>query len=128
VTSVEAICKAETQAHQGVLQGVEGMVERGELKPAARRLTRAGTALRAAVDRLAPLPRPTADRARLARWFGYAGSGSSLLHRIALALRQGERPEAQHLAAVLINETKRANATVVGFGFDYCRLNPGHFV
>jgi hypothetical protein len=127
VTAAEPVCKAETLAHQGVLRGVEEMVEEGRLRPAAARLRRAGAALRAAVERLAVLPRPPADRARLARWFGYAGGGSRLLGKMATALDGGDRRRAQRLAAVLIGETKRANATVVGFGFDYCRLNPARF-
>jgi hypothetical protein len=103
------------------------MVERGQLKAAARRLSRGSSALRAAVRRLAPLPRPPADRQRLARWLNHARNGAVLLHKIAFALRKGNRPKAQRFAATLLKEVKRANALVVAFGFRYCRLNPARF-
>ncbi len=127
VASVEPICKEETQTHRGVLEGVEGMVEAGRFEPAARRLRRAGVALREALRRIAPLPRPVADRARLARWFGYARNGSALMGEVATALEREDRSAAQRLAGTMLKETRRANATVVGFDFKYCRLNPAHF-
>ena len=128
VAAAEPICKQETLAHRGLLSGVEGMVERGQMRPAARRLLRAASALDATLKRLAPLPRPSADRARLARWLRHARKGSALLRQMGLGLKQGNRKGAERLAATLLRETKLANATVVGFDFDYCRLNPARFV
>jgi hypothetical protein len=128
VAATEPICKQETLANRGLLLGVEGMVERGEMRPASHRLLRAGSALDATLKRLAPLPRPAADRARLGRWLRYARRGSALLRQMGLALKRGDRHRSERLAAILLRETKRANATVVGFGFDYCRLNPARFV
>jgi hypothetical protein len=128
VAAAEPICKEETLAHRGTLRGIEGMVERGELRPAAHRLRRASTALRAVLRRLAGLPRPSADRARLTRWLKHASNGGALLRKMGASLERGDRPRAEHLATALLRETKRANATVVGFGFEYCRLNPARFV
>jgi hypothetical protein len=128
VAAVEPICKQEVDASEGTLQGVEGMVEAGRFQPAARRLRRAAAALREAVARVAPLPRPPADATRLARWLGHARHGGQLLGRVADALEREDRPRAQRLAGELLQETRRANATVVGFDFEYCRLNPARFV
>lgn len=110
-----------------MLRGVEGMVERGQMGLAAHRLIRASSALRGTLGRLAHLRRPVADRERLSLWFRHAGNGSALLRRMGTALRSGDRPQAEDLAATLLRETKRANASVVGFDFDYCRLNPARF-
>lgn len=125
---VEPICKAETQANQTVLRGVEGMVQRGELQQAAPRLQRAAAALGVAIGKLAKVPRPPADVERLDRWLRLARGGGELLGRMARKLREGERNEAQQLSTELLRQTKRANAAVVGFNFDYCRANPARFV
>lgn len=127
VAAAEPICKEETLAHRGVLAGVEGMVERGEIGAAARRLERASSALDGTLKRLARLSRPLADRARLARWLRHARKGSALLRQMGSSLERGERRRAEALAATLLRETKRANAAVAGFDFDYCRLNPARF-
>jgi hypothetical protein len=127
VNEVEPICKSETLAHKDVLRGVEGMVKRGQLKQAAPHVARAAAALRAATRKVAAVPRPPADAERLARWLGFAKTGSKLLNQLAGTLRRGERSEVQHLAKELLREAKRANAVVVGFDFDYCRVDPARF-
>jgi hypothetical protein len=128
VQQVEPICKAETQANRSVLRGVEEMIQQGKLQQAAPRLGRAAAALRAAVKELAKVPRPAADVDRLARWLQLAGGGGELLGQMARKLQQGDREEVQRLSAELLQQTKRANAAVVGFNFDYCRANPARFV
>jgi hypothetical protein len=127
VNEVEPICKAETLAHKDALQGVEGMVKRGELKRAAPHVARAAAAFRGATRRIAAVPRPPADAARLARWLGFAKTGGKLLDQLAADLRRDDRAAVQRLAKELLREAKRANAVVVGFDFDYCRVDPGRF-
>jgi len=124
VERVEPICEQETLAHGHLLQGVQGMVQRGESERAAPRLTRAAAALHAAVRRLAAVPQPPADAARLGRWLGYASRGEGLLRQMSAALRSGDRNQAQALAQQLLHDSRLANATVVGFRFDYCRVSP----
>jgi hypothetical protein len=128
VEEVEPICKSETLAHQTILHGVEELISHGKLKQAAPHLLRAGTALRKAVKKVAAVPRPPADVARLTRWLEFAKSGSKLLRKMGVTLQRGNRSKAQKLAKELLAETKRANATTVGFNFDYCRVNPARFV
>jgi hypothetical protein len=128
VRRVEPICESATRANGGVLAGVEGMVRHGELRRAAPRLQHAATALGATIDRLAPVPRPRADAPRLQRWLGLARGGEALLERMADKLRRDDPTGVQGLADDLLRQAKRANATVVGFDFDYCRVNPARFV
>ena len=128
VERVEPICKSETLANRTELKGVEGMVRRGKLRQAAPHVLSAAAALRGAIARISPVPRPPADAARLGRWLGFARAGHDLLQRLGVALRKGDRASAQLLARQLLRNTKRGNATVVTFDFDYCRVNPARFV
>ncbi len=128
VERVEPICKTESLAHRNELKGVEGMVRRGELRQAAPHVLRAAAALRGAIAKISPVPRPPADAARLGRWLGFARSGRDLLRQLGVALGKGDRGSTQRLARQLLKNTKRGNATVVTFDFDYCRVNPARFV
>lgn len=128
VEQVEPICKSATLAHRTVLKGVDGMVKRGKLKKAAPRFQRAAAALRATTRSLAAVPRPTADAARLGRWLNIAKAGGGLLTRISATLQRDDRTASERLAKQLLKKAKRANAEVVGFNFNYCRMNPARFV
>lgn len=128
VEAVEPICERATLANEDTLDGVEAMIRRGETRRPARRLQRAAAALAAAVKQLITVPRPPADVSRLARWLGYARSGEALLRDMAWAVSREKRSALQVMAERLLREVKRANATVVGFEFDYCRINPARFV
>jgi hypothetical protein len=104
------------------------MVRKGDLRRAAPRVMRAAAALGATVERLAAVPRPAADEARLDRWLGYGRAGEGLLRRIGHSLERDDRARVQGMADLALKEAKRANASVVGFGFVYCRLKVARFV
>jgi hypothetical protein len=127
VERVEPICEQATEANQGILRGVEQMVRNGKPEQAAGRFLRAADALESVIGRLAVVPRPAADKERLSRWLGHARRGAALLRRIGGLLRDDRRPQAERLATRLLSEAKRANAEVVGFNFNFCRLNPARF-
>jgi len=127
VERAETICRQATEANRGTLRGVEQMVRNGKPERAAGRFRRAATALEATIGRLAVVPRPAADRERLSRWLGHARQGAALLRRIGDLLQEDRRPPAERLATRLLRESKRANAEVVGFNFNFCRLNPARF-
>jgi ABC-type glutathione transport system ATPase component len=127
VEQVETICQARTQANKTVLHNVNDLMQRGQLKAAARRFKRAAVALKGAIKQVAQVPRPVADQARLAHWLRYGKEGDGLLRRIAKSLSEGERHRVQGMARRLLTTAKRGNAIVVGFGFKYCRLNPNRF-
>lgn len=125
---VEPICERGTQANETVLRGVDTMIREGKLKRAAARFKRAATALKVVVAKLAVVPRPASDASRLSKWLHYARGGEALLRRIGQLLGSGKRRQAEAMADRLLREIRRANATVIGFDFHYCRLQPGRFV
>jgi len=128
VERVEPICREATRANAKVLRGVEGEVRRGELTRAAPAILHAAAELEAVIGRLAPIPRPAADRSRLAEWLADARAGDRLLWKMGSSLRAGQKARVESMANELLREARRANATVVGFDFDYCRLDPARFV
>lgn len=128
VAQVEPICKKGTEANRGLLQGVEKMVAKGELRRASPRFSRAAAALGKARKQIALVPRPPADTPRLTRWLRLLKTQELLLRKMASALQQSRRSLVQNLAHRLLQGARRANNIVVGFDFKYCRLNPANFV
>lgn len=127
VPRAEAICHAATVHHQTALRGVAEMIRNHELSAAAARLRSASRALRQTISRLAAIPRPPADRQRLAQWFSYGQAGAGLLKRMARRLAGGSSAGVSAMANNLLRDVRRANATVVGFEFHYCRIDPANF-
>ncbi|MEX0973450.1 MAG: hypothetical protein WDZ46_09380 [Solirubrobacterales bacterium] len=127
VEEVEPICKAVTLANRSIFRGTEQMIRNGKLRKAAPRFPRAATAVDRAIRRMQAVPRPPRDRQRLARWLRQGRSGSALLRKVGVTLKKNRRGPLQGMAEELLLRTKRVNATVVGFDFEYCRLNPSRF-
>jgi hypothetical protein len=128
VERVEPICKSATQAHRSILQGIEKTVREGKTGVASVRFIRAADAFEEVVRKLAAVPRPPGDEARIERWLGHAKTGDKLLRKMARTLKKGKQSKAEAIAHELLQETKRGNAVVVGFDFESCRLNPARFV
>jgi hypothetical protein len=127
VAKVEPICKANVRANQRIFSGVRQEVRAGKLKLASRHFFRAAHAFARTVRKLAAVPRPSADTARLARWFRILGSEKTILERIGRALAAENRYKAGSSLAELTRNSYEANNTVVSFGFHYCRIEPSRF-
>lgn len=125
--AVEPICKANTEANQRIFKGVRAAVRHGKLRPAARRFSRAGKALKRALGELKAVPEPSADRSRLGRWFSHLGAEASLLQRTARELAGGRKSAAEALVIRLEHEASLANGVSAPFEFRYCRLEPSRF-
>ncbi len=69
---------------------------------------------------IAAIPRPSADRQRLAKWFGYLRQQERYLEKITAKLRADEPIQAQRLTARFIHNGNLANNVVLAFGFEYC--------
>ena len=128
VAKAEPICEANTRANERILHNVGREVKHGELKLAARALTRAFTALNRAYDQLAAVPQPAADSATLARWLNYVKKGAVLFQETARALRVGNKARASSEESKLTHNAVLANDTVVSFEFHYCHLEPSRFI
>jgi hypothetical protein len=117
VAQAEPICKTNVLANRRIFKGAKGQVKAGKLKPASKHFLRAATAFAKTIGQLEAVPRPTADEARLGKWFG-------LLRR---ALAAEDKHKADSYAVDLNHNSNLANNTVLGFGFNYCRIDPARF-
>jgi hypothetical protein len=125
--AVEPICRSDTKANERILAGVRKEVQKGQLKPAAAKFTNASTALKKALRELEAVPRPSADEARLARWFGYVRTEAELFASAGKKLKAGDKPAAEHIVSKLTQNANKANLQVLPFDFRYCRLEPARF-
>jgi hypothetical protein len=127
VAQAEPVCKANTEANQRIFKGAKDQVKEGKLKAASSHFAKAKQALAKTVTQLSALPEPTADEAKLTKWIGYLGVERDLLGKIGTALQHEDKPGAQQLSVRLNRNSNLANNTVLAFGFDYCRIDPGRF-
>lgn len=125
--AVEPICKANTEANERILAGVRQEVRDGKLGPAAARFGKAAKALKKTVGELKAVPRPPADRPRLARWLGQVSTEASLFEAIAAGLRKGQKVQAERIVGRLTTVANQANNMVLPFEFRYCRLESSRF-
>jgi hypothetical protein len=127
VTRAEPICKANTEANKRIFQGAKEQVKAEKLKAASTHFARATTAFNKTISQLEAIPQPTADAPKLGKWIGYLQVESSYLGKIGKALAQGNKAKAQTLSVRLNRNSNLANNTVLSFGFDYCKIDPGRF-
>lgn len=127
VARAEPICKVNVLANKRIFKGAKGQVKAGKLKPASQHFFRAATAFAKTIEQLAAVPQPSADEARLARWLDYLRTEAGIIREIGRALAAGDKHEASSHAVDLNANSNRANNTVLGFGFDYCRIEPARF-
>lgn len=120
VQRVDLICKKSEKTNSRILDGVTGLVKRGKLGPAARRVLSASRSFGGSVVEIAKVPRPTADSKKLTAWIGQLHAEKALLQNIGVALKHGKKGRANHLAVQLRNATRRAKNTVFSFEFHYC--------
>lgn len=128
VARLEPICKANTKANARILKGVKGQVKQGKLVPAGKRFIRASGALGRSVRQMAAVPKPSADTARLSKWFKYLTNEKRFLQLIGKSLKEGNKFKAQKLAVKLNRNNNQANNTVISFGFDECRIDSSRFI
>jgi hypothetical protein len=120
VDRLEAICKPDALATQRVMKGARADVRAERSAAAAGKFAKATSIFGGTVKRISGVPRPAADRARLAKWFTYLQRQDSYLRQITSQLRQGQAIKAQRLTARFIHNGNLANNVVLAFGFDYC--------
>ena len=127
VSRLESICKPDAEATARAVQGVRADVKAERLAVAAAKFAQAGRIFAGTVRAISPLPRPSADQAKLAKWFGYLGEEEHYLTKIAAALRAEHTIRSQRYTARFIHNGNLANNVVLAFGFDYCSFKPSRF-
>ena len=121
--SAEPICKASTKANEGILAGVRKEVKKGQLKTAAVKFGKASREQAQTLRELEALPQPSADEARLTKWFSYLKIEAELFSTAGKKLKAGDKPGAEHIFAKLTQNINKANLQVLPFSFNYCKLN-----
>jgi hypothetical protein len=124
---VEPICKTNVLANKRIFKGAKGEVKAGKLTLASKHFSRAATAFAKTIGQIEAVPRPTADEARLAKWLGYLRDEKNLIRKVGLALAADDKHKSESYSVDLNNNSSLANNTVLGFGFDYCRIDPSRF-
>jgi hypothetical protein len=121
--AAEPICKASAQANERILAGVRKEVQKGQLKAPAAKFAQASKEQARSLRELEALPRPTADEARLTKWFSYLKLEAELFATAGKKLKAGDKAGAQQVFKKLSLNVNKANNQVLPFGFNYCRLN-----
>ncbi|MGA8746213.1 MAG: hypothetical protein WB507_10155 [Solirubrobacterales bacterium] len=127
VKQLEAICTPGAEATRRVVKGVRANVQRGLLKTAAGQFARASQIFGGTVKRIGVVPRPSADKPTLAKWFIDLNLQESYLKKISGALRSGEKIRAQGYEARFIHYGNVGNNVVLEFEFHSCRFDPTRF-
>lgn len=120
VSRLEAICKPDAEATQRAMKGARADVRKERFPAAAGKFAEATTIFGATAKRIAAVPRPSADAAKLDKWFGYLSRQEAYLRQITAALREKQGIKAQRLTARFIHTGNLANNVVLAFGFKYC--------
>lgn len=127
VARVEPICKANTEANARIFKGAKEEVKAGELKRASARFTRATAAFEKTIEQLKAIPQPAADATKLGKWIGFLEVERSFLAKIGKALAAEQKSQAQVYLVRLTRNSTLANNAVLGFGFQYCQIDPSRF-
>jgi hypothetical protein len=124
---VEPICKRNVQANKRIFKGAKQQVKAGKLKPASKHFFRAARAFAKTIRQVAAVPQPSADEARLGKWLAYLRVEKNLIEKVGRALASNDKHRAESYSESLNHNSNKANNTVLGFGFDYCRIDSSRF-
>ncbi|HWM54139.1 MAG TPA: hypothetical protein VNO20_01945 [Solirubrobacterales bacterium] len=127
VAQVDPICEQNTLANKRILKGVQQKVSNKRLPEAGTQFIRASEEFGKTLKEIRAVPRPSADNARLVKWFGFLGKVKGRLHSIGKALKEKDQIKAVHERIGLERSSNAANNVGFVFGFDYCRLTPSRF-
>ena len=120
VAELERICKPRALATERAMKGARADLSAERLAVAAGKFGRAQRIFGATVVRIAAVPRPPADLAKLRRWVYFLGRQEDYLRQIGIQLRADRAVPAQRLAARFIHNGNLANEVVLPFGFEFC--------
>ena len=127
VAKVDPICKANVEANERILKGVQGKVKNGQLDAAADQFEGAAKALKKTYAQLQAVPQPAADEAKLGKWLGYVKTEADLFQQTANKLAADQKIAAQSMVVRLTHNANLANNQVLGFEFQHCRFEPSKF-
>lgn len=120
VAQLEGICRPDAEATQRAMRGARADLRAERLAAAAAKFGKATSIFGGTVAVISAAPRPSADAARLAKWFGFLKNQEAYLKQITAQLRAGHAIKAQRLTARFIHNGNLANNVILPFGFNYC--------
>ncbi len=127
VAQVDPICEANTLANKRILKNVREKARNGKLKEAGAQFIHASAAFGATVEKIAAVPRPAADDARLLKWFDFLGIVKRNLRKLGVALKEEDKIKAAHESIRVERSSNAANNVGFIFEFRYCRITPSRF-
>ena len=131
VEQVEPICQANTEANKRILKNVKTKARSkvpAKQKQAGGQFIHASAVFGKTVEKLNAVPRPSADDARLLKWFTQLGVVQAKLRALGVALKAGEEIKAAHEQIRVERASNAANNVSFIFGFHYCHLTASRFV
>jgi hypothetical protein len=120
VAQLEGICQPGAGATQRAMRGARADLQQERLPLAAGKFAKATSIFGGTVGKIAAVPRPSTDLARLGKWFTFLKQQETNLRQITAELRTGHAIKAQRLTARFIHNGNLANNVVLAFGFNYC--------
>lgn len=123
VETAEPICKQNVIANKHIFKGAKREVKEGKLKLASTHFFRAAKAFGKTIEQLAAIPRPQEDAGRLSRWLDLLRNERRIIEKIGRALAAGNKQKAESYSVDLNQNSNKANNAVLGFGFDYFRID-----
>jgi len=130
VEQAEPICQANTEANKRILKNVKTKAKSGvpaKMKEAGAQFIHAAAVFGKTAQKLASLPRPVADDARLLKWFKQLGIVEDKLRALGVALKANEEIKAAHEQIRIERASNAANNVSFVFGFHYCHLTASRF-
>lgn len=127
VALVEPICQANTDANKRILKNVREKARNGKMKEAGAQFIHAAAAFGSTVNKLAAVPRPPADDARLLKWFDQLRIVQANLRKLGKALKREDKILAAHEAIRVERSSNAANNVGFTFEFQACRITPSRF-
>jgi hypothetical protein len=130
VEQVEPICQANTEANKRILKNVKTKAKSkvpAKLKQAGAQFVHASAVFGKTVEKLNAVPRPSADDARLLKWFTQLGIVQAKLRALGIALKANEEIKAAHEQIRVERAANAANNFSFTFNFHYCHLTPSRF-
>jgi hypothetical protein len=127
---VEPICQANTEANKRILKNAKERAKSrvpAKMKQAGAQFIHASAVFGKTVQKLAAVPRPPSDDARLLNWFKQLGVVRVNLRKLGKALKANEEIKAAHEQIRVERASNAANNFSFVFEFHYCRLTPARF-
>lgn len=130
VEQVDPICQANTEANKRILKNVKTKARSkapSKVKEAGAQFIHAASAFGAAETKIAAVPRPPADDARLLKWFKQLTIVRTDLRNLGKALKEGQKILAAHEQIRVERASNAANNVSFVFEFKYCHLSQSNF-